>query len=75
MKEPKTYNKRNIKPFKGRLITIEYTYTKKSLHYENKRTGIIAANSDIHILFKIKAEDIEHAIKYTQIINIERSKK
>lgn len=75
MSELKTYNKRKIKPFKGRLITIEYKYTKKGLHYSHERTGLITANSDIHILFKIRAENIEHATKYYQIINIERAVK
>lgn len=75
MSEIKTYNKRNIKRFKGRLATIEYEYAKRGLNYVHKRIGIITANSGIHILFKIRGEDIEHAIKYTQIINIEITKK
>ena len=75
MTELKTYNKRNIKPFKGRLINIEYVYEKKGLNYIHTRVGIITANSSVHILFKIKGEDVEHAIKYIQIKNIEKAVK
>ena len=73
MTEIKTYNKRNIKQFKGRLINIEYVYIKNGLSYIHTRVGIITANSSVHILFKIRGEDIEHAIKYIQIKNIKKA--
>ena len=65
-----TYNKRNIKPFKGRMVLIEYICQKNNKSYTNKLTGIITANTDVHVLFRINKERNESILRYDQIKEI-----
>jgi hypothetical protein len=65
-----TYNKRNIKPFKGRLIEIEFIPKIKGAIYPHKLTGEITANTDEHILFRVNKTRPEIPLNYSQIKNI-----
>ena len=70
-----TYNKRNIKPFKGRMIKIEFIPRIKGSKQAHKLTGEITANTSDHILFKVNKTRPEIPLNYSQIVNINSPEK
>lgn len=69
------YNKRNIKPFKGRLIEIEFIPKKRGVTQAHKLTGEITANTIDHILFRVNKTRPEIPLNYSQIKNIQEPEK
>lgn len=65
------YNKRNIKPFKGRLILMHVKTPKN----EFTLTGEITANTEEHILFNVNKDKTEISLKYDQVIEITEPEK
>jgi len=66
-----TYNKRNIKPFKGRLISLHIKGLKNNIN----QTGEITASTKEHILFNVNKDKVEVIYKYSQITNITEPEK
>lgn len=60
-------NKRDLKPFKGRLIKLNYLSKDKP----NSITGEITATTKTRIIFNVNKNDLELTIKYEQIVSIE----
>ena len=69
------YNKRNIKPFKGRLVELEFTPKLKGINQTHKLTGDITANTTDHILFRVNKTRPEIPLNYSQIKNIREPEK
>ena len=72
MPEQIKFNRKNIKPFKGKMIMLKYSHrvpgNKKE--YDKTISGIINGSGDQHFFFKPNNEDLEISLKYEQIKNI-----
>ena len=75
MTKNKSFNTRNIKPFKGRMIELRYEHSKNRRKYENTLSGLITANTNEHILFRINKDEPEISLRYSQILEINEPEK
>lgn len=70
------YDKVKIKPFKDRLINLQYNVLRRAdneiLLYPNRLKGAITAVGEKQILFNVNLNGSEVSIKYENIKNIEK---
>ena len=72
------YDKVKIKPFKDRLIKLQYHVSKRvnneNFTYENTQVGAITATGEKKVLFNINLNGTEVSINYENIKEIEKLK-
>ena len=79
MTKSKSFNRKNIKPYKGKMIKMDYSHKRKIegkyVTYSKDVTGVINATGDTKFLFKPNNEEIELALNYHQIDDIKIMKR
>ena len=64
------YNKNNIKKYKGKVVSINYSFSKDKITYKNNLSGVITAITTKHILFIVNNDDLEIILNYSQLIDV-----
>ncbi len=67
-----TFNSRNIKKYKGRLIELSYKNRNNNI---NIQTGEISASTRYHILFNINKTGNEIPLNYPSLVEVSEPKK
>jgi len=64
------YNKNNIKKYKGKVVSINYSFSKDKIIYKNNLSGVITAITTKHILFIVNNDNPEIILNYSQLIDV-----